>query len=122
MRIGWLGGLFALFGSSAIGADTAWPPLPKSGFIAGRVATEADIRRGDAVFLTATDGKPDGTPASIHVPQYAFLKQEGGKRQPVMVVQAETNRRGTFLGMRDAAGQEYVATQAEVILLGSTHP
>ena len=80
------------------------------------------MKRGDAVFLTAIDGKPSGTPASIHVPQYAFLKLENGKRQPVIVVQAETNERGTFVGMRDAGGQEYVATRAEVVLLGSTHP
>ena len=122
MRIGWLGGLFAFLGTSAVGADTSWPPLPRSGFVTGRLATEADIRHGDAVFLTTIDGKPSGTPARIQVPQYALLNQENGKRQPVVVVQAETNERGTFLRMRDAAGQEYVARIAEVTLLGSTHP
>ena len=125
MRIGWLSGLFAPFapfGTSAIGADTSWPPLPKSGFVAGRLATEADVEHRDAVFLTTIDGKAAGTPAAIQVPQYALLKQENGRRQRVVVVQAETNERGTFLGMRDAAGHDYVAGIAEVILLGPTHP
>jgi hypothetical protein len=122
MRVGCLGGLFALLGTSAIGADISWPPLPESGFVTGRLATEADIRHGDAVFLATIDGKANGTPARIQVPQYALLNQEKGGRQPVVVVQAETNERGTFLGMRDAAGHEYVATIAEVTLLGPNHP
>ena len=121
MRMAGLGALLALLGSSVSGADAAWPELPTSGFIAGRIATEADIKRADAVFLTQRDGKPDGQPASIRVPQYAYLVGEDGKRRPVVVVQAQTNERGTFLGMRDAKGEEYVATREEVVLLGSTH-
>ena len=118
---GWLSGLLALFGSAS-GGDASWPALPKSGFVAGRLATEADLKRGDAVFLSLIDGKPSGAPASLRVPQYAFLIEEGGRRRPVVVVQAEMNERGTLFGMRDASGQEYVATEGEVVLLGSRHP
>ena len=106
---------------SASYAGLSWPPLPKSGFVAGRLATEADLKRGNGVFLSLIDGKPSGAPASIRVPQFAYLV-ERGERRPVVVVQAETNERGTFLGMRDAAGHEYVATEAEVVLLGSKRP
>jgi hypothetical protein len=112
----------AVLASSVSGADASWPVLPKSGFITGRVATEADIKRGDAVFLSLIDGKPDGAPAAIPVPQYAYLVGQDGRRRPVVVVQAQTNARGTFLGMRDVKGEEYVATREEVVLLGSTHP
>lgn len=122
MRGSWLGALLALFGSSAASAGASWPALPKSGFVAGRLATEADLKRGDAVFLSVIEGKPSGAPASIQVPQYAFLVEENGERRPVVVVQAETNERGTFLGMRDAEGRGYVATEAEVVLLGPVHP
>jgi len=122
VRLSWLGVLLALMGSSASGTDAGWPALPTAGFIAGRVATEADIKRGDAVFVSQVDGKPDGQPASIRIPQYAYLIGENGKRRPVVVVQAQTNERGTFLGMRDATGEEYVATKEEVVLLGTTHP
>ena len=122
MRIRWLGVLLAVVGSSVTGADASWPALPKSGFITGRVATEADIKRGDAVFLSLIDGKPEGAPAAIPIPQYAYLIGQDGKRRPVVVVQAQTNERGTFLGMRDVKGEQYVATREEVLLLGSTHP
>jgi hypothetical protein len=117
----WFGALLAVVGASVSGADVAWPVLPTSGFITGRVATEADIKRGDAVFLTESDGKPDGEPASIRIPQYAYLIEGDSKRRPVVVVQAQTNERGTILGMRDANGKEYVATREEVVLLGLTH-
>ena len=121
--MGWMGALLALFGSSANSADASWPALPKSGFISGRTATEADLKRGDAVFLSLIDGKPSGAPAPVRVPQYAYLVEENGKRRrPVVIVQAEINERGTFLGMRDADGHEYVATEAEIVLLGSKHP
>ena len=120
--MGWLGALFTLFGSSADSADAAWPALPKSGFITGRAANETDLKRGDAVFLTVTGGKPDGAAAPIRIPQYGLLVEKNGKRRPVVVVQAETNERGTFLGMRDANAETYVATEGEVLLLGSAHP
>lgn len=121
MRVHWFGALFAVVGASVSAADVAWPVLPSSGFITGRVATEADVKRGDAVFLTQTDGKPDAEPSPIQVPQYAYLLEANGNRRPVVVVQAQTNERGTILGMRDAKGEEYVATREEVVLLGLTH-
>lgn len=118
----WLGTLLALFTPSDQAGVSEWPPLPKSGFIAGRLATEADLQRGDAVFLSLIDGKPSGTPSSIRVPQFAHLIEDRGHRRPVVVVQAEIGEQGTLLGMRDANGNEYVATEAEVVLFGSSHP
>ena len=117
----WLSVLLALFGSTG-GAEQTWPKLPVSGYIAGRLATEADLKRRNAIFLSLVDGKPSGVPSTIVVPQYAFLVQEVGKRLPVVVVQAEETEDGTLFGMRDAEGGEHVATEAEVFLLGSTHP
>ena len=122
MRRNWLIVPFAMLGASANGADTSWPTLPTSGFISGRLATEDDFKNGDALFLSPINDQPSGVPASIHVPQYAFFIDDDGKRIPVVVVQAEKNERFTIVGMRDAHGQTYVATEAEVILLGSKHP
>ena len=118
----WFGVLLALFAAPANSAALSWPALPKSGFVADRLATKADLKSGNAVFVTEIDGKPSGTPAAIQIPQYAFLAGKGGKRTPVVVVQAETNERGTFLGLRDSNGQDYVVTAAEVELLGAVHP
>jgi hypothetical protein len=111
-----------LFAAPAQSAVSEWPALPKSGFVVGRLATEADLKRGDAVFLSSVDGKPSGSSAPIRVPQYAYLIEESGKRRPVVVVQAERNEQGTLFGMRDVNGKEYVATEAEVVLLGASHP
>jgi hypothetical protein len=106
---------------SSYPTDT-WPDLPTTGFVSGRLAEEVDLRRGDAVFLTATGGVSAGEPVAIAIPQYAFLVDEDGSRVPVVVVQAEANERGTFFRLRDAQAQEYVVTAAEVILLGQSHP
>jgi hypothetical protein len=99
-----------------------WPELPISKFISGRVADESDIDRGDAVFVSRIDGALCGAPAPITIPQYAELVDEDGSRIPVVVVQAEVNELGTFVGLRDARGKEYVVTEPEVILLGRSHP
>lgn len=118
----WLGTLIALFVPSAQSATSAWPELPTSGFVSGRLATEADLKRGDAVFLSLVDGKPSGSPAPISVPQFAHLIEDNGARRPVVVIQAERNEQGTLFGMKDAKGNEYVATEGEVMLFGTTHP
>ena len=121
MRKGLLGGVLAMFGASFGAAQSAWPALPASAFVAGRVANEDDLKQGHAVFLSVVDGKPSGKPAQIPIPQYAYLVEEGGNRRPVVVVQAEILDDGTILGMRDAEGKEYVATAPEVELLGQAH-
>src|SRR5258707_14392674 len=76
-----------------LGAEAAtqdWPPLPKQGFISGRVATPADVAAGNAVFSAAVGGGAVGksTPLRIQIPQYAYYK-EGGTTIPVIVLQAE---------------------------------
>jgi|Deesub1362B_J571_1020462.scaffolds.fasta_scaffold07509_2 hypothetical protein len=117
----WLAALLALVPSTNIAAGE-WPPLPKSGFVSGRLATEADLKRGDAVFLSLVDGKPSGSPAPISVPQFAHLIVDNGARRAVVVIQAEKNEQGTLFGLKDAKGNEYVATEGEVVLFGSNHP
>lgn len=121
MPKGLLGGVVAMFGAS-VSAASSWPVLPTSAFVVGRVANEDDLKQGDAVFISAVDGKPSGTPAQIQIPQYAYLIEERGDRRPVVVVQAEIVDAETILGLRDAEGKEYVATAPEVELLGQAHP
>lgn len=99
-----------------------WPDLPSRAFVSGRVAQEADVKCGDAVFYTQIDGAPASRPAEITIPQYAYLIAEDSSRVPVVVVQAEANDRAIILGLRDVHGKEYAVTEAEVILLGQTHP
>jgi len=81
--------LFVLvLGAEAVAQD--WPPLPKQGFISGRVATPADVAAGNAVFSASVGGGAVGksTPLRIKIPQYAYYKEDGTKI-PVIVLQGE---------------------------------
>jgi len=80
--------LFVLFlGTEAVTQD--WPPLPKEGFISGRVGTPADVAAENGVFSAAAFGAAaKSTPLRIQVPQYAYYK-DGGAKIPVIVLQAE---------------------------------
>ena len=98
-----------------------WPKLPETEFISSRVAIEADVKAGKAVFYQQGGGEVV-RPLPISVPQYARLKTETGERVAVVVVQAEHGPSGDILGMRDAGGKEYVATLEEVTLLGHGRP
>ena len=67
--------------------DVAWPELPTSGFIAGRVAIQEDVSNGDAVF--AAFGSVTSDLLQIDIPQYALLTNDDGSSIPVFVIQAE---------------------------------
>jgi hypothetical protein len=75
---------------STEGLTQDWAPLPKQGFISGRVAAAADVAAGNAVFSAAVGGGAVGksTPLRIKIPQYAYYK-ESGTKIPVIVLQAE---------------------------------
>lgn len=96
-----------------------WPDLTTVPFVNGRVATEADMKSGRAVFYQKG---PMVRAMKLTVPQYAWLKGETGKRTAVVLVQAETNKNGDVLGLRDVDGHDYVATLGEVTLLGRERP
>ena len=77
-----------------------WPPLPKSGYIKGRVATKFDVEMGDAAFTMDTvlgDGKSADVaeigvirePYDITIPQYAYYSDDDQKKIPVILIQAE---------------------------------
>lgn len=101
-----------------------WPPLPKTGFISGRVATTSDIAAKNAVFVAEEGGVPIGKPLGITIPQYAvYLDQETGKKVPVLVIQAEEARGKKLIGARSILdGAELVALLWEFELLGTNVP
>lgn len=118
-----MGIAFALFAATAAAAPSAWPALPTSGFVFGRLATHNDLSNGNGVFLFEVAGKPITRPTQkVQIPQFAYLKEKRGNRRPVVVVQAELLEGDLTLGLRDADGKEYIASGDEVELLGTTHP
>ena len=107
-----------------------WPPLPKQGFISGRVATPADVAAGNAVFSTAVGGGAVGksTPIRIEIPQYAYYK-EGGTKIPVIVLQAErADIQGAKAVQMDSVGavkldgKKFIGLLTSFELLGRTPP
>ena len=110
--------LLFLAGTSA-GAEPAWPPLPTSGFLVGRPASQTDVSNGDAIFALGIKGKIIGRPLSIQIPQYAVLKET---KERVIVVQAEEANGLRILGVRTFNGKATAAMQHEVELLGTQRP
>jgi hypothetical protein len=118
-----------------LGAEAAtqdWPPLPKQGFISGRVATPADVAAGNAVFSAAVAGGAAGksTPLRIQIPQYAYYK-EGGTKIPVIVLQAERvdiQKEGgevvqmTSVGALKPDGRKVIGLLTSFELLGQVRP
>jgi len=94
-----------------------WPPLPTSGFITGRVATQEDVDNDIAAFgfpkkLEASQVKKitgeeeakeiecAGSKAvDMLIPQYAILHINGEFR-PCIVIQAEESEGATIVGCR----------------------
>ncbi len=101
-------------------SDTPWPPLPETGFISGRPATESDMDAGNAVFVSKAGGQLIGRPLDIEVPQFAIFKDaESRQRTRVIIVQAEEANGAMLLGYREVAtGTTGLATLAEFELLG----
>jgi hypothetical protein len=102
-------------------AKQSWPPLPTTGFISGRPATDKDVIDGNAVFALRAYGVPFGKPLDVTIPQYAYLRKKGHEPIPVIVVQAELGKGLKIFGVRDLKGKGVTAKDSELELLG-THP
>ncbi len=102
-----------------MGGSINWPILPNDGFLGKRIATEADLNSGDAIFMQQA-GPVE--PLDIAIPQYAWLTEEDGRERPVVVMQGERSDAGDILGLRDFEGGTYVVTLEEVRLLGTEVP
>jgi len=99
-----------------------WPALPDKGFIFGHPASKQDIADGSAIFVAAVGDTVIGKPLQIMIPQYAYWKDGSGRRQPVIVVQAEEANGVQMVGFRDLSGKEGVGTLPEFTLLGTSPP
>ena len=101
--------LLTILGISVTSAQQSpgpgWPPLPTSGFISGRPATDKDIMEGNAVFALRAYGVPFGKPLDVVIPQYAYLTKRGQRPIPVIVVQAELGKGLKIFGVRDLNGK-----------------
>jgi hypothetical protein len=115
-------GLLVL-GTSALSAQArdSWQPLPTSGFIVGRVATERDIDAGKAAFAIRNGTDSISAPLRIRIPQYAVFN-DNGTLVPVIVIQAELAQAKRVLGARKADGTVVVGLLSDFTLLGTRPP
>jgi hypothetical protein len=109
-------------GSVQQGSPQSWPPLPTSGFISGRPATDKDVAAGNAVFVLRAYGIAFGKPLDFTIPQYAYLTKRGQPPVPVIVVQAEQGRGIKVFGVRGLDGQTATAKESELRFLGTQMP
>ncbi len=108
--------------TSAFAENPLWPTLPKTGFIAGRPATQQDVANGNAVFSAEKDGKVIGVPLPIEIPEYAYWDDGNGHKVPVIVIQAERANSVEVFGLLNPSGEYQACTGQELTLLGQTHP
>jgi len=124
MRVG-LATLLLALGISAAAAQASppvWPPLPTTGFISGRAATDKDVADGNAVFVLKGYGVYFGKPMDVVIPQYAYLTKRGEKPVPVIVIQAEVGGGIKLFGVRGLDGDKSTARDYELKLLGTKPP
>lgn len=108
-------------GAESAGNEGAWPPLP-SEFVAGRTATEADVKAGRAFFVAGVRNGPPSEPLAIEVPQYARCEVEGRTFRAI-VIQAERAAEIEMLGLRDIdAGKNTISVRSSCQLLGQSPP
>ncbi len=108
--------------ASAQTAPVNWPPLPATGFISGRAATDQDVAAGNAVFVLKAYGGYFGKPMDVVIPQYAVMTKRGEKPVPVIVVQAEVGGGIKLFGVRGLDGDKSTARDYELKLLGTKPP
>ncbi len=98
-----------------------WPPLPTEDFTKGRAATRDDVDEGRAVFVGEANDMMIGIPIDITIPQYAYLNRDG-KKQAVIVIQAEQVQNDKIIGAKLLDGQEIAGFMKDFELLGNHQP
>lgn len=87
-----------------------WKNTP---FIKGRVASELDVKSGNAVFYI----NEASTPAEFILPCCAMQLMDDGTEQPVIIIQAENTEYGILLGVRHLSGGNGICVVEEVLLI-----
>ncbi len=96
----------------------SWPALPAADFTKGRAATRDDVDEGRAVFVGEVNGMIIGVPIDITIPQYAYLIRDG-KKQAVIVIQAEQIQNDKIIGAKLLNGQDIAGFMQDFELLGN---
>lgn len=103
----------------AMAEEMVFPPLPTEGFVSGRIATQEDVKKGDAAFATLPEQRLVRQAVPIPVPQYAIYRG-GEESQLVFVIQVEKVNGKLTIGARPVEGGDLVIGEAtDFRLLGN---
>jgi hypothetical protein len=93
-------------------SPTEWRGTP---CLSGRIAVEADVKEGRAVFFV----KGGSNPAPIQLPCCALQMREDGSTTQVVVIQAEYVDGKTLLGVRFLSGGNGICLSTDVQMIES---
>jgi hypothetical protein len=92
-----------------------WQTLPH---VTSRLASEADVQDGRAVFFLGNTDQIDTAPYDVDLPHCALLvDEESGEKLPVIIVQAERAGEVILVGYRFLTGGNGICTLPEIELL-----
>lgn len=106
-----------LFSVPTLAQENTLPLLPTEGFISGRIATQEDVKNGNAAFATLPEQKVFRRAIPIPIPQYAIYTAKG-ENKIVFIIQAEKVNGEATIGARFPEGGEVIGTPKDFQLLG----
>lgn len=68
----------------------------------GRVATQEDVKKQEAIFYLMNNNDTTHKAADVHLPFYAYLTNKDHERDLVIILQAEVFKNDTVYGYKDA--------------------
>lgn len=109
-----------LFSMVSVAEEMIFPPLPTKGFVSGRIATQADVEKGDAAFASLPEQHIVRHVMPLPVPQYAIFRG-GEKSRVVFVIQIEKVNGKVTIGARyPEGGEALIGTTKHFSLLGTS--
>jgi hypothetical protein len=105
--------------------EDIWGPISMRNWrdtpcVAGRVATEDDVKAGRAAFYLELSEGQASHPFDLNLPSCAILRDEDGAAIPVIVIQVETGNNGSvqvLAGYRPLTGGNGLCMFYELELL-----
>ena len=99
---------------------SAWGSVPVT---RGRLATEADVRAGCAVFYLEEAEEPDAAPLAVLIPALAVLRDEQKQGDVIVVaIQAERSFEKRLVGYRFLTGGNGICTLGELEWIDASDP
>jgi hypothetical protein len=105
------------FSASTLAQENTLPPLPTEGFVSGRIATQEDVKSGNAAFAPLPEQRVMRRAVPLPIPQYALYTADGNQKI-VFIIQVEKVNGAITIGARYPEGGEVIGTPKDFQMLG----